>query len=556
MEAFFENIHQQAKAAIYSLESAVTEAVAPTTKRKTTTVRQPFLLAAAPADTERLQEVEDSFIGSWAYGEPGSKPGVYRICSEGGKLIFREGKRKGTLASSCDSVSLVAKLVRPNGNVHGSIKLRTDEKGQLISNFRPHGSTLWGDDIIATRKDASKAEEELDPTATPRTVAARSQKSRVVQEEDKKSLKHAKTAPPQELHFIAPEDCTPGSPVCLSGPHGDPIVVPMPEGAEPGMPCRIYLGPKSTIQVVVPEGASPGSVVLFTCEDDGEMLHTVVPNGKKPGDTFDIVPPVVIIQVPKGAKEGEEVLYTTPQGTPAVVQIPAGFSPGHYFPTLLPVAKDLAAIALKQANGVPQARKASTLDKVVSDAKKTVQGDAQGHRNATTVSIDDANVETATRHSAAAPSTPEQVTPEKEDTKEQPAPVPLTTDDEPLTPPLDIPSESHHTSPIASPPRGSCTLSPHLNRESAEESEAKTDADCLLAGSCALSPHHNRESAEESETKTETDFLLAGTCALSPHLNKDSGEKGEAKTETVENTVAEDADKAEVLPELPHLMDM
>jgi hypothetical protein len=286
------------------------------------------------------------------------------------------------LVASCDGVSQVAKLVRPSGDVHGSIKVRLNGS-ELISNFRPLGATVWGNDVASTKKveddvqdafyrDNFYGREEGTATQDGALCSARPTKSRMLREDvgDRPALKHAKTTPPQEMHFIAPQDCTPGNPVCLHGPHGDPIMVPMPEGAEPGKPCSIYLGPKSVFSVVVPEGAFPGSVVLFTMEDDGEMLTTVVPPGKMPGDSFDIVPPVVLIQVPHGCKGGDEVVYTTPAGTPAVVQVPLGFAAGHYFSTLLPVDKHLAEVAMKN-NGACQPRLARTIEQVVSDARSS-----------------------------------------------------------------------------------------------------------------------------------------------------------------------------------------
>jgi len=364
MDEFFKDVHQQAKAVMYSVEGALSGLVPASTanKRATRTVQlRESDFYGDGAETERSQEVEDALLGVWVYGD-GPKKSQFTIFLEDGVLVFQEGKRRGILVASCDEVSQVAKLVRPSGDVHGSIKVRIDGSG-LISNFRPLGAKVWGNDIASTRQVEDDEQEDV-------PFSARHAKSRMMPDDggDRPALKHAKTTQPQEMHFIAPQDCTPGNPVCLHGPHGDPIMVPMPEGAEPGKPCSIYLGPKSAFSVVVPEGAFPGSVVIFTMEDDGEMLTTIVPPGKMPGDSFDIVPPVLLIQVPHGCKGGDEVVYTTPAGTPAVVQVPLGFAAGHYFSTLLPVDKNLAEVAMNN-QGVSKTLKAKTMEQVAAEAR-------------------------------------------------------------------------------------------------------------------------------------------------------------------------------------------
>lgn len=389
MDEFFKDVHQQAKAVMYSVESALSGLVPASTanKRATRTVQlRESDFYGDGAETERSQEVEDALLGVWVYGD-GPKKSQFTIFLEDGVLVFQEGKRRGILVASCDEVSQVAKLVRPTGDVHGSIKVRLDGSG-LISNFRPLGAKVWGNDIASTRQVEDDEQEDV-------PFSARHAKSRMMPEDvDRPALKHAKTTQPQEMHFIAPQDCTPGNPVCLHGPHGDPIMVPMPEGAQPGKPCSIYLGPKSVFSVVVPEGAFPGSVVIFTMEDDGEMLTTIVPPGKMPGDSFDIVPPVLLIQVPHGCKGGDEVVYTTPAGAPAVVQVPLGFSAGHYFSTLLPVDKNLAEVAMNN-QGVSKTLKAKTMEQVAAEARASKDEGSSSQDsagNTTLVDVDSAAV--------------------------------------------------------------------------------------------------------------------------------------------------------------------
>jgi hypothetical protein len=188
----------------------------------------------------------------------------------------------------------------------------------------------------------------------------------------------AKSAPPQELLFVAPQDAKPGMPLCLAGPHGDPIWVPAPEGVQPGKPCSVWLGPTSSFTVLVPEDAEQGAQIAFETEN-GEMLHTVVPPGKKPWDTFQICPPVMMLQVPHGVASGDEVFYQTPAGSHAAVRVPAGFNPGMYFPCLLPAPEKILEIAARQNKNPSGAlvRMATTLP--MSSSSSLKQQDARSH---------------------------------------------------------------------------------------------------------------------------------------------------------------------------------
>jgi hypothetical protein len=203
---------------------------------------------------------------------------------------------------------------------------------------------------------ANNYDEEFQPlTSRAHTsVASRCQRSRCMPEDEddhllrsraKPERRLANTAQPQMLHFIAPQDAVPGRNVCLRGPHGEPIRVMMPDGAVPGEPSSVYLGPRLRLQVVVPPDTAPGMTVWF--ESEGDMLHTVVPPGKKPGDTLEIVPPVILIQVPQGVKGGDEVMFRTPEGTMAVTEVPEGYFAGHYFATMPPMDPHLMERCLK-----------------------------------------------------------------------------------------------------------------------------------------------------------------------------------------------------------------
>merc|ERR1719401_88151 len=83
--------------------------------------------------------------------------------------------------------------------------------------------------------------------------------------------------------------------------------------------------------VDVPEMGMPGDTVLFLGRN-GEELHAVIPPGCKPGDKFKVVPPVVMVQVPKGARGGRNVSIKLPNDKERqIVRVPEGCAPGTYF---------------------------------------------------------------------------------------------------------------------------------------------------------------------------------------------------------------------------------
>jgi hypothetical protein len=149
----------------------------------------------------------------------------------------------------------------------------------------------------------------------------------------------AETALPQDLTFCAPKDgwVKAGQRVCVQGPHG-PTMVSLPEGVKPGKQCTVRLGPEddfSSVSVSVPKDAEPGAPVQFTGKN-GEFLQAQVPEGKKPGDTFQVMMPLIMVRVPKGAVAGTEVMFQTPQEKQVrFTAVPNGCSAGSYFPVLL-----------------------------------------------------------------------------------------------------------------------------------------------------------------------------------------------------------------------------
>jgi len=174
-------------------------------------------------------------------------------------------------------------------------------------------------------------------------------------DEETPSRMQAKTAPPQDLKFVVPEDAQPGSPICIQGPHG-PILVPLPDDALPGKECVWRLGPSHHYTVDVPEGSEAGCMVEFKGMN-GESLHSLVPEGLKAGDQFKVSPPVVMVQVPVGAKAGQELTYLSPSQQPLLTHVPEGFPPGHYLPALYEVPMPQSQDAVQGLQAAPEAEK-------------------------------------------------------------------------------------------------------------------------------------------------------------------------------------------------------
>merc|ERR1712032_692610 len=103
--------------------------------------------------------------------------------------------------------------------------------------------------------------------------------------------------PPVSLEFQVPENHEVGKPVCVQGPHG-PLYVPVPSGVKPGESASLWLGPTESLEVTVPEGAKPGDAVKFSVCNGAECAEAAVPHGKEVGDTFKVVPSVMMVQMP------------------------------------------------------------------------------------------------------------------------------------------------------------------------------------------------------------------------------------------------------------------
>uniref|UniRef100_A0A7S1AIW2 Uncharacterized protein n=1 Tax=Noctiluca scintillans TaxID=2966 RepID=A0A7S1AIW2_NOCSC len=142
----------------------------------------------------------------------------------------------------------------------------------------------------------------------------------------------AKSAVPQDLVFVVPRDFVPGELITVEGPHG-PCCVPLPLDIQPGQWCSVRLGPNPTHTLVVPEGARRGQSVYFMGPDG--QVEVTIPPGKKPGDTFDVIPPAMMVQVPDGAVPGDQLSFMTSQGEQLLTVVPENHHPGQYFAAAL-----------------------------------------------------------------------------------------------------------------------------------------------------------------------------------------------------------------------------
>jgi len=148
----------------------------------------------------------------------------------------------------------------------------------------------------------------------------------------------ADVADPQDISFDVPndvetrvrEDGTQERWACIDGPHGAHWV-PLPAGALPGQRVKHRLGPERTAKVTLPSDACEGraSTVQLPC---GAAVSIEVPEGKRPGDTVEVSPPVVMVRIPRVASPGDIITFAMP-GTSELrtARVPENVFAGDYF---------------------------------------------------------------------------------------------------------------------------------------------------------------------------------------------------------------------------------
>mmetsp|Transcript_11435 Transcript_11435/g.25928 ORF Transcript_11435/g.25928 Transcript_11435/m.25928 type:complete len:253 (+) Transcript_11435:63-821(+) len=145
----------------------------------------------------------------------------------------------------------------------------------------------------------------------------------------------AASCAPQVISFTVPLDVKPGKPLRVTGKNGS-IEVVVPSDAVPGKPCKVSIRPKMdrVLEVTVPEHAITGDPVRFEGPESREIFAKV-PAGKRPGDKFQVFPPVVMVQVPPGVRSGDRLGFQSLDGRTVTRAAPEELMPGDYFPVYL-----------------------------------------------------------------------------------------------------------------------------------------------------------------------------------------------------------------------------
>jgi len=154
-------------------------------------------------------------------------------------------------------------------------------------------------------------------------------------------LPAAASAPPTKAKVTVPEGVKPGEKIVFPGPFGYDMEAVVPEGKQPGDQFYVMLGPPkepprnaepSSYTIKVPEDRKSGDEVFFTTTS-GQQMRAIIPEGKGPGDSFEVHlgPSQVMVTVPEGKGEGEEVEFEGPGGVRMKAKIPKGKKAGEQF---------------------------------------------------------------------------------------------------------------------------------------------------------------------------------------------------------------------------------
>mmetsp|Transcript_41953 Transcript_41953/g.110847 ORF Transcript_41953/g.110847 Transcript_41953/m.110847 type:complete len:264 (-) Transcript_41953:86-877(-) len=130
----------------------------------------------------------------------------------------------------------------------------------------------------------------------------------------------ALAALPGFLTADIPEDFVAGMKLMAMGPCGQIEVVPHPD-ERPGSKLEYPLKPNAEFVIEVPPGKQVGDEMKFA-RDDGTTISVKVPVGCKPGDTFQVTPPCLMVRLPRGAKPGDTLVFRSTETDWWRAQIP------------------------------------------------------------------------------------------------------------------------------------------------------------------------------------------------------------------------------------------
>jgi len=151
-------------------------------------------------------------------------------------------------------------------------------------------------------------------------------------------------SPPLMFEVAVPVDSRPGQQVKAMGPSG-PVHLQLPPDAVPGGTARFAMKPKPRYLVEVPQKAGPGWTIKFRA-NGGDEVQVLVPPGFSSGDTFEVTPPALMVEVPEVAQPGDFVKFVhtvradgdTRSGVTECFRamVPQGLKPKQYFVALIP----------------------------------------------------------------------------------------------------------------------------------------------------------------------------------------------------------------------------
>mmetsp|Transcript_48600 Transcript_48600/g.135814 ORF Transcript_48600/g.135814 Transcript_48600/m.135814 type:complete len:418 (+) Transcript_48600:86-1339(+) len=159
---------------------------------------------------------------------------------------------------------------------------------------------------------------------------------------------------PTALLVKVPENVKPGEAVSFPGPDGSQMQAVVPEGKAPGDKFEVRL-PVATL--TVPEGSKAGDLIYFDGPGNVKM-QAFVPEGLEPGDQFQapiVIPPTfVTLAVPEGVEPGHMVYFPGPGGVQMKTQVPEGKKPGDQFqvPLAPPQTQQTFQVQLKVPEGL------------------------------------------------------------------------------------------------------------------------------------------------------------------------------------------------------------
>lgn len=137
-------------------------------------------------------------------------------------------------------------------------------------------------------------------------------------------------APVVEIDVKIPDNYVEGDKVPVKSPHGEVMEVVLPPGAQAGRVMTMRQCPPADLRIKVPQGLKAGQTMFFESSASHQQKIAVkIPKGVGPGETFEVIPPAVMVCVPKGGKAGDSVVFEL-NGKRCRTTIPESTQLGHF----------------------------------------------------------------------------------------------------------------------------------------------------------------------------------------------------------------------------------